>query len=85
MQTETLTHYRNRDGDRAVVLTVVDGTDRPYALSDQPDHDAWAGTHFLLDCYTTPEAAREAAEAHAAACVKHATYEVWPRYVAAGL
>ncbi len=82
---ETLTRYRNEDGDRAVVLTVVDGTDRPYALTDKPDGDAWAGTQFLLDSYASREEAQEAAEQHADACVAEGTYEVWHRYVAAGL
>jgi hypothetical protein len=82
---ETLTRYRNQDGDRAVVLTVVDGTDRPYALSDRPADETWAGTHFLLECYATPEDAQEAAERHADACVEQGTYEVWHGYLAAGL
>jgi hypothetical protein len=81
---ETLTRYRNQDGDRAVVLTVVEGADLPFSLTDRPHAERWAGTHFLLDSYATREDAQEAAERHADACEEHGTYEVWHRYVAAG-
>ncbi len=80
---ETLTRYRNQDGERAVVLTIVDGVDCPYALTDSPADDRWPGTHFLLECYATREEAQEAAEQHADACVAEGTYEVWHRYAAA--
>ena len=77
---ETLTRYRNQDGDRGVVLTVVEGVEHPYSLTDRPADDRWAGTHFLLDSYATREEAQEAAEQHAEACVAEGTYEVWHRH-----
>jgi len=72
---ETLVRYRSTDGHRRVVVLEVPGTDRPFALTDQPDHDRWAGVHFLLECYATREQAQEAAEAHADLAVELGTYE----------
>jgi hypothetical protein len=83
-ESEVLARYRNRDGARAVVLTVLDDTDDPYSLADRPDNDEWAGTHFLLGAHRTLEAAQKAAERHADACVEHGTYEVWHHHYVVG-
>ena len=72
---ETLVRYRNRDGDRQVLLTLADGDLNPFSLSDAPAEYGAPGVYFLLDSYATREAAQEAAEAHADAAVELGTYE----------
>jgi len=72
---ETLVRYTSVDGDRRVVVLEVPGTDHPFALTDEPDHDGWPGVHFLLECYATREEAHEAAEAYADLAAELGTYE----------
>lgn len=72
---DTLVRYRSTDGDRRVVVLKLPGADRPFALADEPDHDRWAGVHFLLESYATREEAQEAAEAYADLAVELGTYE----------
>ena len=72
---ETLTRYANRDGERRVVLTVIEGDVLPYSLSDEPSEPHSPGAYFLLDSHATREAAQEAAEAHADLAIEIGTYE----------